>query len=312
MRREQGAGSREQKTDSLLPPPSPLLKKLIDYYKKTTFDYSVAWHDRDNPAIHFGYYDEQARFHKQALLRLNEVLADLAGITSGCRVLDAGCGLGASALWLAKTRQAQVTGISPVPEQIRNARISALEQGLESFVRFEQADYHQTPFPDRSFHVVWACESLCHSPAKHLFYQEAFRLLRPGGVLVIAEYMRTGRPLSERQEFLLADWLSGWVIPDIDTAEEHQSHAENAGFSGMAIRDITAHTWVSHRNLHTHARRWWWLGRLLHAAGIRSATQHGNHRGAFRQFEALKEKAWIYGLGRAEKPYFTNNRTFAP
>lgn len=273
------------------------MDRLIDYYEKTTFDYSVAWFDRDNPAIHFGYYDEKARFHKEALTRMNEVMADLAGIRPECRVLDAGCGLGASALWLARERGAKVTGISPVPGQIRRALERVRDAGLEKRVRFEQADYHQTGYPDESFDVVWACESLCHSPTKQAFYQEAFRLLKPGGKLVIAEYMRTGRPLSGWQEFLLSDWLSGWVIPDIDTGEEHQIHARQAGFSSLSLQDITSHTWVSHRNLCQQARRWWWLGRMLAALRIRNALQHGNHRGAFRQFEALKEKAWWYGLG---------------
>ncbi|MBK7408403.1 MAG: methyltransferase domain-containing protein [Saprospirales bacterium] len=174
------------------------------------------------------------------------------------------------------------------------------------------ADFHQTPFSSQSFDVVWACESLCHSPAKHAFYQEAFRLLRPGGKLVIAEYIRSGRPLSDRQEFLLTDWLQGWVIPDIDTREEHQSHARLAGFSELTIRDITSHTRVSHRNLYHQAGRWWWLGQILAAIRVRTPVQHGNHRGAFRQYEALEENAWFYGLGLAEKPVSPKYCTLEP
>ncbi|MBK6904318.1 MAG: methyltransferase domain-containing protein [Saprospirales bacterium] len=276
-------------------------KQLIDYYEKTRFDYRVAWLDRANPAIHFGYYDEKARVHKDALFRLNEVMADLASIGPECRVLDAGCGLGASALWLAKNRGAQVTGINLVSGQVSAASKLAEKNGLEGLLQFVQADYHQTPFPDESFEVVWACESLCHSPDKRAFYREAFRVLRPGGRLVMAEYIRSARPLDLKREALLADWLSGWAIPDIDTPEEHSSNALEAGFAGIEIKDVTAHTRVSHRNLYKHGRKWWRLGQALTAIGIRSRIEKGNHRGAIRQFEALEEKAWFYGLGLAKK-----------
>jgi len=119
--------------------------------------------------------------------------------------------------------------------------------------------------------------------------------------LILAEYMRSGRPLSPRQESLLTDWLSGWMIPDIDTRAEHQAHALEAGFGNMEVRDISPNTWISHRNLFKQARRWWRLGQVLTMIGIRNPVQHGNHRGALRQFEALQENAWFYGLALAVK-----------
>ena len=273
------------------------LTPIIRYYENTRFDYWVAWTNRENPAIHFGYYDEKARFHKEALLRLNEVMADLAGIHPGERVLDAGCGLGASALWLAANRGVEATGITPVPDQVKRASHHA--GGLP--VRFELADYHHTPFPDAAFDVVWACESLCHSPDKAAFYREAYRLLRPGGRLVLAEYVRTGRPLNKSQEGLLDQWLRGWAIPDIDTEAEHETHAKDAGFARLDIMDITAHTRISHRNLHQQARRWWRVGQALRFLHIRNPIQHGNHRGAICQFEALQAGAWFYALGLGVK-----------
>lgn len=276
-------------------------KEVVDYYENTRFDYRVAWLSRDNPAIHFGYYDEKARFHREALLRLNAVMADLAAVRPGERVLDAGCGLGASSLWLAAARGALVTGITPVPGQVCEARRRAGEAGLENKTLFEVSDYHKTAFSDQSFDVVWACESLCHSARKSEFYQEAYRLLRPGGRLVIAEYMRKARPLEPSQERLLSQWLQGWAIPDIDTAEEHRENARQAGFAEINIRDITAHTRISHRNLHKQASRWWRVGQALRLLGIRNRIQHRNHLGAMRQFEALEAGAWFYGLGRAVK-----------
>ena len=49
---------------------------------------------------------------------MNRVLADRAGIRPGQRVLDAGCGVGGSSLWLAEQRGAAVVGITPVASQV--------------------------------------------------------------------------------------------------------------------------------------------------------------------------------------------------
>ena len=101
------------------------------------------------------------------------------------------------------------------------------------------------PFADGRFDVVWACESVCHAERKLDFYREAYRVLKPGGRLVMAEYIRTDRPASKLEEALLADWLRPWAIPDLDTADEHRAHLLAAGFSAAALQDVTPQVRVS-------------------------------------------------------------------
>lgn len=277
-------------------------REVIDYYDQTRFDYEIAWVGRENLAVHFGFYDQQAGRHAEALSNTNRVLAELAGIQPGSRVLDAGCGKGGSALWLARHRQCAVVGITPVASQVAEARQHAETAGLEQQLSFLQADYCNTPFESSSFDTVWACESLCHSPAKEAFYREAFRLLRPGGRLAIAEYTRHKRPLPQKGEQLLLSWLNRWAIPDINTAEEHRRQAADAGFRNIEIRDYTRYTWVSLKNLHKISRRWMWANHLLFGLGIRSRAQHNNITGGLRQFRALEQGLWYYAVATATKP----------
>ncbi len=173
-------------------------KAIIDYYDKTRFDYNVAWDSSEYPAVHFGFYDENADKHTDALQNTNQVLATLAQVKAGDRVLDAGCGRGGSCFWLAKNRKAKTVGITPVQSQIDECRQSAEEKGLQEQCKFELADFCNTPFEGEQFDVIWACESLCHAEKKADFYREAYRLLRPGGRIVIAEYMRRHRPLDSK------------------------------------------------------------------------------------------------------------------
>jgi len=100
------------------------------------------------------------------LNRLNAALASGIRIRPGARILDAGCGIGGSAIWLARTFGAFVTGITPVESQVERARRIAGELGVADRVQFMEQDYTCTTFPDASFDVVWAMESVCHAADK--------------------------------------------------------------------------------------------------------------------------------------------------
>src|SRR6266516_7620751 len=228
----------------------PDMSRIRAYYDETWLDYRMLWLNPRNRAIHFGYWDKHTRSHSESLLNMNRVLASKIGIRPGQRILDAGCGIGGSAIWLAKTFGVEVVGITPVASQVERARRYAQKQGIADQVSFEQQDYTHTTFPQASFDVIWGMESLCHAPDKQLVLAEVRRLLRPGGRLGIVEYMRTNRPLAEIDEALLHSWLSGWAIPDIATSHEWLGWAQEAGFQDMQLADITSNVRPSLRRLY--------------------------------------------------------------
>ncbi len=269
---------------------------IQDYYDRTRFDYHVAWMNRQNLSLHFGYYDEHASRHADALPNMNRAMADAADIQPGERVLDAGCGMGGSCFWLAENRCVEVVGITPVASQLADCQGFLEKRNLAGKVEFVLADYRKTPFPDASFDVVWACESQCHCPEKADFYREMHRVLRPGGRLVVADYIRTARPLPPESEALISGWLNPQAIADIDTREEHLAKASAAGFGQFEIRDITPNVRVSLRNLHEICSNWLWWGRFLRATRLISQIRLDNVRASMRQYEAVQRGAWFYAL----------------
>jgi tocopherol O-methyltransferase len=279
-----------------------LLSRINEYYDRSHIDYRLVWTSRQELAYHFGYFDHRVCSHRQSLVRINEVMADQIGLAWGARVLDAGCGIGGSSVWLARERRAEVVGIALGDRQLARAREYARMHGLSARVSFAVADYARTPFPAASFDVVWAQESLCHAPDKGSFYSEAGRVLRPGGGLIVAEFLRSGRQFSARTERIVRAWLDGWAIPDLDTYAEHRAAIERAGFEPATVRDITVNILPSLRRLFRLA----WLGLpvdlVLQCLGLRDSTQHGNVVAAYRQFQALRRGAWFYALLCARKP----------
>lgn len=273
---------------------------LVAYYDETWLDYRFFWLNEKTLSVHFGYTDETTSDHADSLLNMNRILADRVGIRQGEQVLDAGCGVGGSSLWLAQQRGAEVIGITPVASQVVQARRFAEQRKLTTHVRFEQADYTNTLFPSASFDVVWSLESLCHAQDKAAFYREAARLLRPGGRLVIAEYMRMARPFGTSGERLLHKWLDGWAIPDLDTSDEHRCSMSAAGFGSIQIDDVTAYTRPSLRRLYRITFWSYPLAVLGRAVGIRSFVQHGNVLGSLHQYQALERNLWFYSVILAE------------
>ena len=282
--------------------PEPDLAPVVAYYESTWFDYRALWLNPTTRAIHFGWWGDGAANHAESLLAMNRFMASRVGVGFGDRVLDAGCGVGGTAMWLAQERTAHVVGITPVPDQVDRARRYAAERVLGDRVRFEQGDYRETGFPDGSFDVVWAQESLCHVADKARFFAEAWRILRPGGRLVVAEYLRRSRPLATEDEGLLRTWLSGWAIPDLGTPEEMERWALDSGFAEVEVDDVTWGVLRSLRRLYRITVGLYPVAALLHAVRVRDAAAHGNVVGARVQWLAVQRGLWAYGLIAARKP----------
>jgi tocopherol O-methyltransferase len=274
---------------------------ITEYYRQTWFDYRSLWLNRDNLAYHFGYWDHRAADHPSSLLRSNEILAEIAGIGPSDRVLDAGCGLGGSTFWLARNRAVSAVGIALGETQLKIAALLARQRMLSERVVFVCADFTACPFPPESFDVIWVQESLCHTPQKPAFYREAVRLLRPGGRLIVAEFMRSRRNLDRKSARLLQRWLDGWAIPDLDSSDEHVRAAREAGLVHILVRDVTARTRPSLRRLHRWARVVLPFEYLFYRLGFRSAVQHGNVVGALQQYRALRRQLWRYVILSARR-----------
>ena len=278
----------------------PVSEDVVRYYNQTWADYRVIWLSRVNYAFHFGYHDQPRMPHKRALVRHNEVMADIAQVAPGDRVLDAGCGVGGTSCWLAEQRGATVVGITVVPDQVERARVIAARRGVTHSATFEVADYLRIPYPDASFDVVWVQESLCHSADKAAAYREFHRVLRPGGRLVVAEYMCTTRALSPLDSRIVRAWLAGWMMPDLDTFEEHRDCATTI-FDQVEVRNATLFVRPSLQRLFFRSAVLYPLAVLLRLLRVRSATQHGNVRASVLQYLALRRAAWGYGILSAKR-----------
>lgn len=179
---------------------SIIIDEVIKYYGSTVIDFKIFWSRSKDLALHCGYYDDGVKNHKDSLLKMNEILAKFADISKNDSILDAGCGYGGSAIWLAKNIGCEVVGITVFPYHVSEAKKYAKKYGVSDKVSFREEDYAHTSFSNGSFNVVWGLESIVHAESKKDFIHEAHRLLKKGGRILISEYMFRENPYLSADE----------------------------------------------------------------------------------------------------------------
>ena len=205
-------------------------------------------------AAHFGLWGPETTNDREALLRANRTLVEGCDLGPEQRVLDAGCGVGGTAIMLAETHGVRVTGLTICEPHIEVATKHAEERGVGHLVDFRHGDFMELPFPDGSFDAVLNHESFCYAPDKLAYLRGVRRVLKPGGRWQALEGLRSGAPVSESQEEIHLIAQRGWRMPPLEPWREVLATLEEAGFRQVTGRDIS-----SEAAPHTDTLRKRWL-----------------------------------------------------
>lgn len=156
--------------------------------------------------------------------------AGLDALPPGTTVLDVGCGIGGSSRILGRDYGFAVTGITISPQQVKRAQ-ELTPTDLD--VQFLVDDAMALSFPDGSFDVVWSIEAGPHMPDKFTFAKELMRVLKPGGVLAVADWnQRDDRriPLNFWEKPVMQQLLDQWSHPAFSSIEGFAELLEATGF----------------------------------------------------------------------------------
>lgn len=219
------------------------------------------------------------------------------------QMLDVGCGLGGSVRHVAKRwpQTAYVSGITISKAQVARAEVLTRTQGVENAVVMA-CDALNMSYADNSFDVVWSVEAEMHMPDKDKFVREMTRVLKPGGMLVIACWnVRDTRnaPLSKDEAAHIRLLVDEWYHAEFTSIHDYLEIFNKNGLTSVSAEDWAVPTQPS-----------WWDAVMVSARnprGMMNVTMKQRWtlvRDAYttlRYDEAFRKGLCQYGLIRGQK-----------
>ena len=219
-------------------------------------------------------------------------------------ILDIGCGVGGTAIYLAQRwpKSARITGFTLSRDQARLATSRARSLGLEN-VFFLECDAMHHAFAAQSFDIAWSLESEMHMPDKEVFVSEIVRTLKRDGRVVTATWNvrdHASIPLTVAENEHVQYLVNEWCHTTFDSIPESLQLYERFGLQDVEAADWTTATLPSWRGAVLVALR---DGRGLLRIGLRRSW--ASIRDAYtimRYDSAFRKGLCVYGLFRGHKP----------
>lgn len=200
------------------------------YYDQNTRLFLAFHRSEKAENIHRALWTENVQTLEQALHVTNERIRDEIESVAplNARIADLGCGVGAGLMYITKclNKPDLAIGITLSSVQARLAGQFCRQAGLDNKILFAESDFTAVPLMDRSLDAAFSVEAFVHSPTPEHFFQEASRLLRPGGKLIVVDDFQAERPLSAPETEWLQAFMAGWHVPGVRTVQQVREFGE--------------------------------------------------------------------------------------
>jgi SAM-dependent methyltransferase len=210
---------------------------------KSCCDGNNSWSPRQNRAKLFGYpVDELPESLTDAYAGCGNPVA-LASLQEGEVVLDLGSGAGLDAFMAAEKvgEAGKVIGVDMTPEMVQKAQENAVTIGAKN-TEFRLGEIEKLPVEDDSVDVIISNCVINLAPDKMKVFQEAYRVLRPGGKLMVSD-MVIIKPLPDEVRESIHSY-TGCIAGAIPEAEYLQIIRE-AGFESVRTLEISGAGYVA-------------------------------------------------------------------
>ena len=164
-------------------------------------------------------------------------MASHAPLDEESRVLDLGSGYGGPAGFLASTFGCHVTGLNVSAVEIEEAERRMKAQGVDELVTFDCGDFHELPYTDGSFDVVWSQDSLMYGADKRRILEEVYRVLKPGGTIDFTDILASRDLKAEDRDRLYARVRT----PEMWDTERYLVEMIELGFMIAHVEDWSQH-----------------------------------------------------------------------
>lgn len=208
---------------------------INNFYDLVTSFYEYGW----GQSFHFAPRKKWESF-EVSIHRHEMYLAHRLGLFAGMTALDCGCGVGGPARYISVFSEAKVVGLNNNAYQVERARKLTADAGLADMVTFIKGDFMHIPAADNTFDAVYGVEATCHAPEKTDVYGEMYRVLKPGGMFGVYEWVMTSNYDPTNAEHQRIKWgvEKGNGLPNLDTWKVAEDAVRKVGFEIVDSRDV--------------------------------------------------------------------------
>jgi MPBQ/MSBQ methyltransferase len=210
--------------------------ETTNFYNEATEDYEF-WSPDFN--MHFGYYSpfRTNPFRRDSMLNeMNrQIFTRLGNAKNLC---DLGCGMGGTMRYgLRNNTKLKITGLTLSDFQATEG--NKLLKGYNGQINI--GDYNNTGFANDSFDGVLAIESFCHSGHSTASFKEAYRILKPGAKLVVADAFlkKDFSELCIGGSYCYKGLCDGWSLEKLGNIHAVKKMLTNIGFKNINIEDVS-------------------------------------------------------------------------
>jgi SAM-dependent methyltransferase len=222
--------------------------------------------------LNFGLWSDATPTYLAAAENMVHAVGERLGLVPGARLVDAACGTGAQDVYLARRfGPLSIDAVDVTLAHVHLARArAARELGPGSSLTVHHASATALPLADRSFSHALALEAAHHFDTRAAFFHEARRVLAPGGVLALADFVLTRAPRTAVERAVLDATLALWKVPrdNVDGVDAYVAKLRAAGFPSVDVERVGAQTFPGYVASQRRAARRRELWRIRGPVGI--------------------------------------------
>lgn len=207
-------------------------ESIATHYDQLDPFYRSLWGDH----IHHGLWNNSRESADEAQANLvDHVAKHLDLSTPEVTVCDIGCGYGGTTRCLAERWGARTTGLTISKAQYEYACAQSDDDRTSYLLR----NWLVNELPDESFDRAVAIESIAHIPDKAQSIREAARVLKPGGKLVVCEWLTSTAPTRWQARYLIGPICREARIPHLASGDEYRRLIEESGMRVIRSENLT-------------------------------------------------------------------------
>lgn len=268
------------------------------YYDENQILYNLFW---SQSALHYGFWEKDTKNLSEAILNTNRFVLDCLKIKGDDKVLDAGCGIGGSSIFIAENSDAQVTGITLSDIQLKKAIETSNKSKASKLLNFSKQDFTNTNFQKETFSKIFGIESICHAHNKIDFLKEAYRIMKPAGKIAVVDAYLTRKNFNKKETEIYNKFLKGWAVPNLSLKDDFYNDLKKAGFKNIKFHDKLDSVKKSSKKIYQLGMLAYPITLLLSFLRIIPKSMHGNTITSLNQKRLVDNDMVTYGVFVAEK-----------